>query len=139
MKELQRILMVEDEPDIQAVARVALEAVGGFTVDMCSSGREALDRVKDCNPDLILMDVMMPGLDGPSTLKQLRADPATAGYPVIFMTAKVQSHEISRYKEIGGLGVIAKPFDPMTLAASVKTLWEQEHVGAAGRRPESAR
>ncbi|HVR86658.1 MAG TPA: response regulator [Planctomycetota bacterium] len=129
MKELRRILMVEDEPDIQAVARVALEAVGGFTVEMCSSGREALSRVKDCNPDLILMDVMMPGLDGPSTLKQLRADPGTAAYPVIFMTAKVQSHEVSRYKDIGGLGVIAKPFDPMTLAASVKTLWEQEHVG----------
>ena len=139
MKELHRILMVEDEPDIQAVARVALEAVGGFEVEMCSSGREALDRVKICNPDLILMDVMMPGLDGPSTLKQLRADPTTAGYPVIFMTAKVQSHEISRYKDIGGLGVIAKPFDPMTLAASVRTLWEQEHVGTGGRRPESAR
>jgi len=138
MKELNRILMVEDEPDIQAVARVALEAVGGFSVDMCSSGREALERVKTCNPDLILMDVMMPGLDGPSTLKQLRADPATAGYPVIFMTAKVQSHEVSRYKDIGGLGVIAKPFDPMTLAASVRTLWEQEHVGTGGRRPESA-
>jgi len=139
MKELRRILMVEDEPDIQAVARVALEAVGGFSVDMCSSGREALDRVRTCNPDLILMDVMMPGLDGPSTLQQLRADPATSGYPVIFMTAKVQSHEVSRYKDIGGLGVIAKPFDPMTLAASVKSLWEQNHAGTGGTRPEPAR
>jgi two-component system, OmpR family, response regulator len=125
MKELRRILMVEDEPDIQAVARVALEAVGGFTVEMCSSGKEALDRVLRCNPDLILMDVMMPGMDGPSTLLQLRAEPATASFPVIFMTAKVQSHEVARYKDIGGLGVIAKPFDPMTLAASVRSLWEQ--------------
>jgi len=125
VKELRRILLVEDEPDIQAVARVALEAVGGFTVEMCNSGREALDRVLDCKPDLILMDVMMPGLDGPSTLKQLRAAPETAAYPVIFMTAKVQSHEVARYKEIGGLGVIAKPFDPMTLADSVRSLWNQ--------------
>ena len=125
MKELRRILMVEDEPDIQAVARVALEAVGGFTVEMCSSGKEALDRVLGCNPDLILMDVMMPGMDGPSTLKLLRSEPATASFPVIFMTAKVQSHEVARYKDIGGLGVIAKPFDPMTLAESVRTLWKQ--------------
>ena len=129
-KTLSRILMVEDEPDIQAVARVALEVVGGFAVEMCSSGKEALDQVLRHNPDLILMDVMMPGMDGPSTLKALRANPATAGFPVIFMTAKVQSHEVARYKEIGGLGVIAKPFDPMTLASMVRTLWEQEHARA---------
>ncbi len=127
MKDLRLILMVEDEPDIQAVARVALEAVGGFTVEMCSSGREALDRVLQVQPDLILMDVMMPGLDGPSTLKELRAAPATAAFPVIFMTAKVQSHEVARYKDIGGLGVIAKPFDPMTLAESVRHLWDQRN------------
>lgn len=127
-KGLSRILMVEDEPDIQAVARVALEVVGGFSVEMCSSGKEALDRVLQHNPDLILMDVMMPGLDGPSTLKALRANPATAGYPVIFMTAKVQSHEVARYKEIGALGVIAKPFDPMALASTVRSIWEQDPV-----------
>jgi CheY-like chemotaxis protein len=132
MKNLARIMMVEDEPDIQAVARVALEAVGGFSVEMCSSGIEALQRVLEIDPDLILMDVMMPGMDGPSTLKKLRESPRTAGYPLIFMTAKVQAHEVSRYREIGALGVIAKPFDPMTLAASVKSLWEENHV-AAGR------
>jgi CheY-like chemotaxis protein len=136
MKCLARIMMVEDEPDIQAVARVALEAVGGFAVEMCSSGIEALQRVREIDPDLILMDVMMPGMDGPSTLKRLRENPETAGYPLIFMTAKVQAHEVSRYKEIGALGVIAKPFDPMTLAASVKSLWEENHVAAG--RPASA-
>jgi CheY-like chemotaxis protein len=127
MKPLSRILMVEDEPDIQAVAQIALETVGGFQVEMCSSGKEALDRVLGCAPDLILMDVMMPGLDGPSTLQTLRADPATAGFPVIFMTAKVQSHEIARFIDLGALGVIAKPFDPMTLAAQLRS------VVAAGR------
>ena len=132
MKNLTRIMMVEDEPDIQMVAKVALEIVGGFTVEMCSSGPEALERVRSINPDLILMDVMMPGMDGPSTLKHLRAAPETAQFPIIFMTAKIQSHEISKYKEIGALGVIPKPFDPMTLASSVRTLWEEEHA-ALGR------
>src|SRR5436190_10231546 len=128
MKPLTRIMMVEDEPDIQAVAQIALEAVGGFQVTMCSSGKEALEKVLACSPDLILMDVMMPGMDGPSTLQAMRAFPPTAAFPVIFMTAKVQSHEVSRYKDIGALGVIAKPFDPMTLAATIRTLWEQEDV-----------
>lgn len=123
MKDLHRILMVEDEPDIQTVARLALESLGGFEVEICSSGQEALDRVVACNPDLILMDVMMPGLDGPSTLQRLRGAPATSKFPVIFMTAKVQSHEVARYMEIGGLGVIAKPFDPMTLGDQIRDLW----------------
>ena len=128
MKDLTRILMVEDEPDIQAVAQIALEAVGGLQVEMCSSGREALDRVSSVAPDLVLMDVMMPGMDGPSTLQALRANPATANYPVIFMTAKVQSHEVSRYIGLGALGVIAKPFDPMVLASTVRSIWEKAHV-----------
>jgi CheY-like chemotaxis protein len=126
MKALSRILMVEDEPDIQVVAQIALETVGGFQVEMCSSGREALDRVLPCAPDLILMDVMMPGMDGPTTLQSLRANPATAAFPVIFMTAKVQPQEIARFIELGALGVIAKPFDPMTLASAIRTLWEKE-------------
>ena len=130
MKTLSRILMVEDEPDIQAVAQVALETVGGFQVEMCSSGKEALDRVLASAPDLILMDVMMPGMDGPSTLQTLRANPATAGFPVIFMTAKVQAHEIARFIDLGALGVIAKPFDPMTLASTIRSLWEKEDVRA---------
>jgi CheY-like chemotaxis protein len=130
MKTLSRILMVEDEPDIQAVAQVALETVGGLQVEMCSSGVEALDRVLASSPDLILMDVMMPGMDGPSTLQTLRANPATAGFPVIFMTAKVQAHEIARFIDLGALGVIAKPFDPMTLASTIRSLWEKEDVRA---------
>jgi len=128
MKALSRILMVEDEPDIQAVAQISLETVGGLQVEMCSSGKEALDRVLACAPDLILMDVMMPGLDGPSTLQTLRANPETAGFPVIFMTAKVQSHEIARFIDLGAIGVIAKPFDPMTLASTIRSLWEKEDV-----------
>src|SRR5213593_4585164 len=106
-KTLSRILMVEDEPDIQAVARVALETVGGLSVEMCSSGKEALEKAPISRPELILMDVMMPGMDGPSTLLELRARAETRAIPIIFMTAKVQPQEVANLKSIGALGVIA--------------------------------
>lgn len=121
---LQRIFYVEDEPDIQAVARLALEAVGGFTVEIAGSGEAALARVAAFQPDLLLLDVMMPGLDGPATLRALRALPAAAQLPAIFITARVQSHEVTELTAAGAIGVIAKPFDPMTLAATIKKLWE---------------
>jgi two-component system OmpR family response regulator len=130
MTTLAKIMMVEDEPDIQAIARIALETVGGFTVEICSSGREALEKAPVYRPELILMDVMMPGMDGPSTLKEMRARPDTKAIPVIFMTAKVQPQEVANFKMIGALGVIPKPFDPMTLAATVRSIWEKEHAPA---------
>lgn len=123
---LQRILYVEDEPDIQAVAKLALEMVGGYQVMICSGGQEALDKVAGFAPDLILLDVMMPGMDGLTTLQKLRADSATAAIPVIFLTAKVQPSEVAQYQVLGGLDVIAKPFDPMTLAAQVRDIWERQ-------------
>ena len=123
---LERILYVEDEPDIQAVAKLALEMVGGYQVMICSGGQEALDRVGGFMPDLILLDVMMPGMDGPTTLQNLRADPTAAVIPVIFLTAKVQPSEVEQYLALGALSVIAKPFDPMTLAAQVAACWERE-------------
>ena len=120
---LERILYAEDEPDIQAVAKLALEMVGGFTVQICNNGADALQKVAGFSPDLILLDVMMPGMDGPNTLQRLRADPATANIPVIFLTAKVQASEVARYQALGALDVIAKPFDPMSLAAQVRQIW----------------
>lgn len=124
MSELRRILYVEDEPDIQAVARLALELVGGFQVKVCSSGVEALREVQAFAPQMILLDVMMPVVDGPGTLKALRELPAVATVPVAFMTAKVQPQEVARYIQLGAVGVIAKPFDPMNLAHEVRRLWE---------------
>jgi two-component system OmpR family response regulator len=122
-KPLARILYVEDEPDIRAVAQMALEAVGGFTVIACSSGSEALAAAPTAQADLLLLDVMMPGMDGPSTLKALRDMPATAGTPVIFMTAKVQAAEVAQYRELGAIDVIHKPFDPMELSAQINSIW----------------
>ncbi|MDX2100313.1 MAG: response regulator [Leptolyngbyaceae cyanobacterium bins.59] len=124
---LVRILYIEDEPDIQAIARLALVAVGGFTVEICSSGQEALQMVTSFHPDLILLDVMMPEMDGPATLKALRTLPETTRTPVIFMTAKVQSHEVLQYKEMGAIDVISKPFDPMTLSSTICSIWASYH------------
>lgn len=123
MMELKKILHIEDEADIQEVARVSLEAVGGFTVETCSSGQEALEKAPVFLPDLILLDVMMPGLDGPTTLQELRKMPETVKTPIIFMTAKVQPGEIEKLKKLGAEDVIAKPFDPMTLPEQIKTIW----------------
>jgi CheY-like chemotaxis protein len=93
----------------------------------CGSGAEALSRLEEFAPDLVLLDVMMPGMDGPATLEALRRLPSGA-VPVVFMTARVQAHEILQYREMGAVDVIAKPFDPMTLAETVQTLWRSLHT-----------
>jgi diguanylate cyclase (GGDEF)-like protein len=125
---LKRILMIEDEPDIQAVAQLALEALGGFQVRVCSTGREGIQAAAAFDPDLILLDVMMPGMDGPSTLRALRAVPQRVSTPVVFMTAKVQPQEVAEYRAMGVLDVIAKPFDPMTLADTLLSIWDRHWV-----------
>jgi two-component system OmpR family response regulator len=125
MSTLQRVLCVEDDPDIRVVLKLALEAVGGFSVLVCGSGQEAIDTGPAFAPDFILLDAMMPGMDGPTTLTALRGIPALATVPVAFMTAKVQPSEIAAFKALGALDVIAKPFNPRTLAGAVKSLWER--------------
>lgn len=101
MNVLERVLYVEDDPDIQTVAQLALEVVGGLTVKVCSSGEQALAEAEAFAPDMILLDVMMPGMDGPSTLAALRQRPALANVPVAFMTAKVQPHEVEQLIALG--------------------------------------
>ena len=121
--ELNRILYVEDEPDIQAVAKLALEQVGGFTLEVCSSGKEAMEKAEAFAPQLILLDVMMPEMDGPTTLQNLRKMDSLKSVPVVFMTAKVQPQEIQEYLAMGAVEVIAKPFDPMALSDQIRTIW----------------
>ena len=121
--ELKRLMIVDDEPDIRTVAGMALEMVGGFTVRACGSGAEALQSVGEFNPQLVLLDVMMPGMDGPGVLAALRSRPGSACIPVIFLTAKAQPDEIEKLRALGAIGVLAKPFDPMTLADDVKAAW----------------
>lgn len=127
MTELQRIMHVEDDPSIQQVAKIALEAVGGFTVHTCGSGQQALADYPAFTPQLILMDVMMPGMDGPTTLQQLQQKYDLSGIPTVFMTAKVQSNEVSSYKALGAADVVVKPFDPMTLSEQIRQIWRDFH------------
>ena len=124
--ELNRILYVEDDPDIQAIAVMVLDSIHGFTLESYSCGSEALQKAVPFKPDLILLDVMMPGMDGPETLKGLRAFPELADTPVVFMTAKVQPQEVEGYLNLGAVGVIAKPFDPMTLAQELLDIWAKQ-------------
>lgn len=124
-KELRRILYVEDEPDIQAVAQIALQDLGGFTVQVCSSGQEAILSGPGFKPDLLLLDVMMPGMDGVTTLKELRKLPGLSKIPALFMTAKVQPQEIEQLRHEGAIDVIPKPFDPMTLSENIRSLWDK--------------
>lgn len=124
-KDLNRILLVEDEPDIQEVARLALESFGKFEVHVCGGGAEALQKGPELQPDLILLDVMMPGMDGITTLKLLKEHKVLANIPVIFMTAKAQPSEMENYIKIGAIGAISKPFDPVTLPNEIRSIWNK--------------
>ena len=115
-----RVLIIDDEDDIRRIARISLGRLGGMEVVDAPSGAEGLRRAREGALDAILLDVMMPGLDGPSTLAALRSDPATAGIPVIFLTAKAMSAELRRLKELGVADVLVKPFDPTTLPGQVR-------------------
>lgn len=130
MQELQRVLYAEDDPDIQLVAKLALETVGRLQVQLCASGVEVLAAVQSFAPDLILLDVMMPVMDGPMALQQLREHGITQ--PVVFMTAKAQPSEIKEFLRLGAYQVVAKPFDPMLLAQQLRQIWHdwqhQAHV-----------
>lgn len=119
MTEAVRILYVDDEPDIRMIVEFALEDEQGLTLRLCASGTEALAMVTDYQPHLVLLDVMMPSMDGPTTLQQMQQIPVLANTLFAFMTAKVQAHEVADLKSLGAVAVIAKPFDPMTLADQV--------------------
>jgi CheY-like chemotaxis protein len=129
-----RILHVDDEPDIREVVDMALSLDPELTVQSCASGGDALMAAADWLPDLILLDVMMPGMDGPSTLSQLRDSPQTAGIPVVFMTARAQPRELQHFISLGAEGVISKPFDPMTLAISVRRHIQFSSINSNDRR-----
>jgi len=115
------VILAEDDPDIQLVARLALKRVG-FTVRVVNNGREALAAVREQPPDVVLLDWMMPDLDGPETCRQLKADAATAAIPVIFLTAKSQEAEIQRGLSLGAAGYVTKPFDALALGQQVKDI-----------------
>ena len=126
---LQTVLLVEDNLDIRTIAKAALEMVGGLKVRACESGAEALAAIAEFKPQLVLLDVMMPDMDGPGVLKELRGRPDTAAIPVVFLTAKAGASEIQRLRSLGALEVLTKPFDPMTLHEKVKAAWDKGGKG----------
>lgn len=115
-----RVLYVDDEADIREVAAMSLALDPALDVRTCASGQEALSEAAAWQPHLVLLDVMMPGMDGPATLAQLKAAGRTAAIPVVFITARTQSYEVERFLSLGAVGVIAKPFDPMELAGQAR-------------------
>jgi two-component system OmpR family response regulator len=126
--DFQSVLYVDDDADICSIVQVTLRMVPGLNVQTADSGERAIDLAHELRPDLVLMDVMMPGLDGPSTLKRMRQSILLADIPVIFMTAKVLPAEISQFLQLGAIGVIVKPFDPLKLYAELVALWHKDGI-----------
>ena len=121
---LREILYVDDEPDIREIVQMALGLMPSLSVATAESGTRALQSMQTHKPDLVLLDVMMPNMDGPTTLQQMRSRPELQAIPVIFMTAKAMPQEVARFRSLGAAAVIAKPFDPMLLAEHVFAIWE---------------
>jgi CheY-like chemotaxis protein len=124
MSELRRVMCVEDDPDIRMIIEFSLATLGGYQVCLCPDGRTALAQVPNFKPDLVLLDVMMPGISGPETLAALRGQVEMAGVPVVFMTAKAMPDEVEELLQYGATGVIVKPFDPVTLPQDIRIYWE---------------
>ena len=122
MSNIRKVMLVDDEPDIRRIAQLSLQHLGPWQVVVAASGREAVDQARSEAPDLILLDVMMPQMDGPQTLQELRSDPSLEETPVIFMTAKTRHDDLAHYVSIGAVGVIAKPFNPVNLAGDIRRI-----------------
>ena len=118
----RRVLIIDDEDDIRQVAALSLETVAGWDVIVASSGAQGLQRAAEHLPDAILLDVMMPGMDGPTTFRELRKNPATAKIPVLLLTAKVQGPDQRRFADLGVEAVLLKPFDPLTLSTQMEQI-----------------
>ena len=117
-----KVLIIDDDADIRSIARLSLSRLGGMEVVEAASGAEGVRKARDEKPDVILLDMMMPAMDGSATLAALRSQPATATTPVIFLTANALRAEIERMTALGAAGVLIKPFDPCTLSGDVRAL-----------------
>ena len=121
-----KVLIIDDDADIRSIARLSLSRLGGMEVVEAASGAEGVRKAQNEQPDVILLDMMMPVMDGSATLAALRSQPATAATPVIFLTAKAMRVEVERLRALGAAGVLIKPFDPRTLPGDVRALVESQ-------------
>ena len=131
----RRILVVDDDPDVTTLVSLSLGRLPDCTVETCHSSQDALARARSFQPELILLDVMMPLMDGPQTLQALRADPATSSIPVIFISAGLDRHDTSPGDSFGAVGIIPKPFDPVRLPSTLADIWRGEAVKPAFPAP----
>lgn len=132
MEKLQRILHVDDAEDIRMIIKITLEMVCSYSVDQFSSGEEAMAQAQGCNPQLFLLDFMMPDMDGMETWTALRTLPGFADIPAIFVTAKAEENFSKSMMDQGALAVITKPFDPMELCGQIEQAWSAHHAGKQG-------
>ena len=126
---LQRVLIADDEPDILEISRIALESVGGFEVLVCSSGEELLEQISAFQPDLVIVDVLMPDMTGPEVFEEIRRRPEFDEVPVIYLTGVIQEEELDGLRKAGVADIVLKPFDPMTLADRINGVWKDTHGG----------
>ena len=126
VRPLHSLLYVDDDADIREIVEMSLGLDGSLSVSSSAGGEHALTVMREGRPDLVVLDVMMPGMDGPAILKRMRADPDLQHIPVIFMTAKANPQEVARFRDLSAIGVIAKPFDPMALGGQVRALWNSQ-------------
>lgn len=122
---LNRICYVEDDEDIQRIARMAMERIGGFTVRLVSDPLTAIEAMKDFKPDLVMLDWMMPGMDGPSLFRAMKEDEYASGLPVVFITAKASQREMDELRSLGAVGTISKPFSPRDLPTQLNAIWDR--------------
>jgi two-component system OmpR family response regulator len=124
-KPLERVFCVEDDDDIRRILSLALERIGGMTVELVADPADAIARMVEFAPDLVMLDWMLPGIDGPTLLKVMRQTPALASVPVVFATAKASPRELAELSALGAAGVISKPFAPKELPAKLRAIWER--------------
>lgn len=135
-KALRKILYAEDDQDVRKIAAMAIQRLGGFELELCADGHEAIRAAPRVGADLIVLDVMMPGLDGLATVRRLRTMPETAQTPVVFMTARIQPSEVEFYRKLGVINVIGKPFDPVALPGILREIWSN-YCADRERGPET--
>ncbi len=121
---LNKICYVEDDEDIQRIVRMSLERIGGFTVRVVGDPMQAIEAISEFQPDLVMLDWMMPGMDGPTLFKKMKENPRTSDLPVVFITAKASQRELDELRALGALGAISKPFSPKDLPVQLKQLWD---------------
>jgi two-component system, OmpR family, response regulator len=127
-KALKKILYAEDDESLHKIAKVIIERIGGYELHICSDGQEAVEAVRDFRPDLIILDVMMPRMDGITAYGEMQAIPEARNVPVVFMTARIQPNEVAAYRQLGVTKVIAKPFDPIALPEILEEIWLEHRV-----------